>query len=315
MNNLCFKNRCQLFIKECEKMTQQYNNGIIFSVIQYDKYFQKLGITNTIDKIVEFYDTQYTGNADYIHIPDFNTVLNNYLNFPILSAYQIVDGEIDILGLTTIKNYYNMIQLNPYYPIENAYYSEITGLIAKKHNYIKSIGKHLNEVATMAIREYQKIFPKLELVYVADCRNFRSVNAAKYGAKYIRESDNSPTHARLIGYYTVVDQNNKLLEAPTFVIKFEMNKPLPSKQNITFNYKYSENLFEDMEKEIREKLNNFGIKPEIQTIDVGTGIVKFYELENKDINIEDITIFTNQTDLGNDRIPKSKVLSKKVANI
>ena len=64
MNNLCFKNRCQLFIKECEKMTQQYNNGIIFSVIQYDKYFQKLGITNTIDKIVEFYDTQYTGNAD-----------------------------------------------------------------------------------------------------------------------------------------------------------------------------------------------------------------------------------------------------------
>ena len=104
MNNLCVKNRCQLFIKECEKMTQQYNNGIIFSVIQYDKYFQKLGITNTIDKIVEFYDTQYTGNADYIHIPDFNTVLNNYLNFPILSAYQIVDGEIDILGLTTIKN-------------------------------------------------------------------------------------------------------------------------------------------------------------------------------------------------------------------
>ena len=94
-----------------------------------------------------------------------------------------------------------------------------------------------------------------------------------------------------------------------------MNKPLPSKQNITFNYKCSENLFEDMEKEIREKLNNFGIKPEIQTIDVGTGIVKFYELENKDINIDDITIFTNQTDLGNDRIPKSKVLSKKVANI
>ena len=96
MNNLCFKNRCQLFIKECEKMTQQYNNGIIFSVIQYDKYFQKLGITNTIDKIVEFYDTQYTGNADYIHIPDFNTVLNNYLNFPILSKNSLIlDGLLN----------------------------------------------------------------------------------------------------------------------------------------------------------------------------------------------------------------------------
>ena len=74
-------------------------------------------------------------------------------------------------------------------------------------------------------------------------------------------------------------------------------------------------MFQDMETEIRSKLAEFGIKDPIRTIDEGTGIVNFYELEDKSINIDDIQIITNQTDLGNDRIPKTKILTKKVVNI
>ena len=314
MNNLCFQNRYELFIRECRKMTNQYNNEVIFSVLQCDENFQRQELANTINQISEFYDLEYTGNADYIHIPNFNTVFENYLRYPILVAYQIKNGQINILGITTIKNYYNIDNINPYYPIKNSYYYEITGLIAKKNSPIKGIGKHLNEVATIAIREHQKLFPKTELVYVADCRNYRSVNAAKYGSSYVRELDNSSTHVRLIGYYTVIDANNNLLEAPTFVLKFGTTKDIPTKQDITFNYQISDNMFQDMEIEIRTKLTKYGIKEPIRTIDEGTGIVNFYELEDKSINIDDIKIITNQTDLGNDRV-SNKILTKKVVNI
>ncbi len=315
MNNQCLQNRYELFIRECAKMTNQYNQKVIFSVLQCDENFQKQKLSKTISQISEFYDLEYTGNADYIHIPNFNTVFENYLRYPILIAYQINDGQIDILGMTTIKDYHNITNINPYYPIKNSYYYEITGLIAKKNSPVKGIGKHLNEIATIAIREHQKLFPQAELVYVADCRNYRSVNAAKYGSSYVRQLDNSSTHVRLIGYYTVVDDNNNLLEAPTFVLKFETTKDLPTKQDIIFSYQISDNMFQDMETEIRSKLAKFGIKDPIRTIDEGTGIVNFYELEDKSINIDDIQIITNQTDLGNDRIPKTKILTKKVVNI
>ncbi len=315
MNNQCWQNRYEIFIRECIKMTEQYNHQVIFSVLQCDHFFKKQELSKTISQISEFYDLEYTGNADYIHIPDFDTVFQNYLNYPILIAYQIKNNKIEILGMTTIKSYHNINVINPYYPIEKSYYYEITGLITKKNNQIKGIGKHLNEVATIAIREYQKLFPKAELIYVADCRNYRSVNAAKYGASYVRKLDGSFTHVRLIGYYTVVDTNNNLLEAPTFVLKFETTKEIPAKQHIVFNYQISDNMFQDMEAEIRLKLNKLRIKEPIKTIDEGTGIVNFYELEDKSINLDDIQIITNQTDLGNDRIPKTKVLTKKVTNI
>ena len=53
---------------------------------------------------------------------------------------------------------------------------------------------------------------------------------------------------------------------------------------------------------IEDNLSSEGICSGVENYD-GNDIVTYYELENQSINLDDISIIPNGTDLGNDRQP------------
>lgn len=296
-------NSYQIFTQECERINQKFDNQIRFCVLQCKKQFQNLkSLMNIVDQISNFYNQNWLGNADYIHIPDNETILENYMKYPIILAYQEIDGFIDILGVATVKYYQNSSQfVNPYYPIPNRNYFEVTGILVKQNSGIKNIGKHIYEIILEALSKYKVFLPDFDVIFVADCRNYMSINGAKGGAKYLRDTIDAKISANLVGYYTLT-RDNELVEAPTFVIKFYFENTHLMTEPILFEFQNSEQLFLSLLKDIECHLQRKGIKKGIHHFD-GQDLITFYELEKKDINIDDIIIKPNGTELGNDRVP------------
>lgn len=54
----------------CDKITEEYSD-IKFSVVQCDTNFQSpIQIINLVKDISDFYNENWLGNADYLHVPD-----------------------------------------------------------------------------------------------------------------------------------------------------------------------------------------------------------------------------------------------------
>lgn len=286
----------------CTQITNEYSN-VTFSVIQCDPNFRNpLTIVNLLKNISDFYNENWLGNADYIHIPDAKKVLDNYLKYPIIMAYRKTsDDDIDILGVATLKYYQNTEKdVNPYYPIPNKKFFEVTGILTKQDSDIKNIGKKIYEILIEALEEYRKILPEFDVIFVADCRNYMSINGARGGARYLREQYNKEDYGKIIGFYTVRNQG-KLVEAPTFVAKFEFENRIVS-NDITFAFEVTDDLYEGMIETLRNSLAGNQIKPGVSTMDEEYNVT-FYELEDDSINLDNITIIPNGTDKGNERIP------------
>lgn len=286
----------------CEKVSAEYLD-VKFSVVQCDPNFQDpLTMAGLLRDISDFYNENWLGNADYIHIPDVKKVLDNYLKYPIIMAYrETPDGDIDILGIATLKYYQNtQTDVNPYYPIPNKRFFEVTGILTKQDSDVKNIGKRIYEILIEALEEYKKVLPEFDVIFVADCRNYMSINGARGGARYLREEYNKEAFGKIIGFYTVRNQG-KLVEAPTFVAKFEFGNREYS-NDITFAYEEAEDLFEGMIGTLKNSLANNQIKPGIHTMDEECSVT-YYGLEDDRINLDNITIIPNGTDKGNDRIP------------
>ena len=172
----------------CEKVSAEYLD-VEFSVVQCDPNFQDpLTMAGLLRDISDFYNENWLGNADYIHIPDVKKVLDNYLKYPIIMAYrETPDGDIDILGIATLKYYQNtQTDVNPYYPIPNKRFFEVTGILTKQDSDVKNIGKRIYEILIEALEEYKKVLPEFDVIFVADCRNYMSINVARGGARYLR---------------------------------------------------------------------------------------------------------------------------------
>lgn len=296
----CF-NSYRFFNEECLRVSQECNS-VKFCVLQCEPKFQNfLYLTRIIDEISDFYNENWLGNADYIHIPDSRTILENYLKYPIILAYQEINGFIDILGVATIKYFENSLGcINPYYPIIGKRYFEVTGILVKQNNNIKNIGKHIYEIVLEALKKYKNILPDFDVIFVADCRNYMSINGARGGAKYLRETVHTSIYGNIIGFYTL-KRNQELVEAPTFITKFCFDDYKAGK-NIIFDYKNDYPLFESLTNNLFDTLKDKGIKKKIDNLD-GDGLVSFYELEEQDVNLDGVTILTNGTELGNDRTP------------
>ncbi len=296
-------NRSYQYLNEmCAQITAEYSD-ITFSVVQCDPNFRcPIQIVHLIKDISDFYNENWQGNKDYLHIPNAKKVFENYLSYPIIMAYKTYpDGYIDILGVTTLKYYQNTAtNVNPYYPIPGKRFFEVTGIITKRNSEEKNIGKKIYEIIIEALEKYQEIMPDFDIIFVADCRNYMSINGARGGARYIREEHHKDTYGKLIGFYTV--RNDGLLtEAPTFVAKFENANHYSNP--IEFAYEESPDLFESMLTKIKYNLNSFNINRGIINHD-DCGEVEFYELANDSINLDDVTILPNGTEKGNDRIPE-----------
>ena len=306
MKRTRFFERCshsyQYLSDMCKSVTEEYTD-IKFSVVQCDPNFQEpIKIINLVKDISDFYNENWLGNADYIHIPDARKVLDNYLKYPIIMAYQqYPDGSIDILGIATLKYYQNTDDfVNPYYPIPNKRFFEVTGILTKQNSLVKNIGKRIYEILIEALEKYQEVLPDFDVIFVADCRNYMSINGARGGAKYLREERGKNAYGKIVGFYTV-RENGVLTEAPTFVAKFDFNSS-PLTNTIEFSYQEDADLFESMLQIITSKLASYDIAPEAINMDE-CGEVAFYKLGDDRINLDDITILPNGTEKGNDRIP------------
>ena len=295
-------NSYQLFTYECERVSARYDD-VKFCVLQCESKFQNMDhLAEVIMDISEFYNENWLGNADYIHIPDAKMVWENYLKYPIIMAYREDGDEIEILGVTTIKFFQNTHgQVNPYYPIPDKKYFEVTGILAKQNSGIKNIGKHIYEIVLEALKKYKLILPDFDVIFVADCRNYMSINGAKGGAKYLRDSIEEKIFGNIIGFYTLKNQD-ELVEAPTFVAKFCFDENYVQSEEITFDFQNSPHLFQGLLENLIANLSSKGIGPGIKNYD-GNDVVTYYELENQSINLDNVTIIPNGTELGNDRIP------------
>lgn len=305
MKRTRFFERCshsyQYLTQMCARITEEYPD-ITFSVAQCDPNFQSpMQIINLVKDISDFYNENWLGNSDYIHIPDARKVLDNYLKYPIIMAYKTnADGEIEILGISTLKYYQNTDTcINPYYPIPNARFFEVTGILTKQNSEEKNIGKKIYEIIIEALEKYQSVMPDFDVIFVADCRNYMSINGARGGAHYIRNLGKN-AYAKIIGFYTV-RENGTLVEAPTFIAKFSFDDYY-SGSKIEFAYEDTDDLFESMLEKIRCNLDKFHINEAIYNNDE-TSEVAFYKLDDDSINLDDITILPNGTEKGNDRIP------------
>lgn len=285
----------------CENVSK-YFDDVTFSVIQCDPNFRKpLDIVKLIKDISDFYNENWLGNADYLHVPDTKKVFDNYTKYPTIMAYREDEfGQKEILGVATLKYYQNSDDyINPYYPIANKRFFEITGILVKRDSDIKNIGKMIYEIFIKSLMEYAKVLPEFDVIFVADCRNYMSINGARGGATYVRELYNADAYGKVVGVYTV-KKDEALVEAPTLVAKLEFTKNTSNKK-ATLSYTQSEELFQRMLDTILVNLDESNTRYVISNMDEDC-VVDFYEINDDCINLDNLTIIPNGTDLGNDRV-------------
>ncbi len=267
-------------------------------------------VRDMIFNLAYFYDVNYIGNKDFIHIPNISNILDNILKYPIMLATQKDEyGYEDILGVTTIKiENNNSISDNPYFPTYGETVLTISGILTKmnavnkNNSRIRGIGKELIKSSIRAAYNVNKQ-NKIRLIYEVDCRNIHSFNAVVNAVKELQE-DNLNVSINIDGYYEILNSLGDLQEAPTFVLEIEFNSTKTEKEKIEFNFLnckstelFSElnNVIEENTKELKEYVN----KKEDKTI-------IYHTLEK--INALNVSINPGDTAKGNERVPSIKEL-------
>lgn len=264
-----------------------------------------------LEQIADFYNNNWLGNKDFMHIPNFSQVMSNYMKYPIIIARE--EGKDEILAISTIKyDENNPDEIDPYFPDPEAKYFSITGILVKKGTPHKGMGKKIYEIALRGAHEYNKIYPGTRIMCVIDCRNSQSLRALSTAVETINENglvgEGQELPANIVGYYELVDtETGALEEAPTLVLEVGLdsqNKGTATKQDKTLEYSKPESgsLFEALTEELKGKLKKYGIQPPIKHEDVGTGTVRYYSLADE-CSLEKTKIVSNGTEKGNDRTP------------
>ena len=295
MNDERFSTAVNVMRNVCNQINNESENVeyvVLQGLNQDDAYARDASI---IQKITEFYDVNWQGNADFMHIPDFEQTLYNCHNYPIIIARDRITKEI--IGISTIKYNENVNCLDPYYPFLGEHYFSITGILTKRDNPFRGVGKKIYEIIIRSINEYNNFYPNTSLTCVIDCRNRNSVNAI-YEASSVINEDGIEATPKIVGFYTVTD-NNIMLEAPTIVIR--INNELINMQRENLSYSNKEDLFSSLFLELINYVGNDNVdKPKVSYDEAG--IVSYYSLF-RDVSLPIIN--TNGTELGNDRVPNN----------
>lgn len=308
------------YIKEMEERTQEFtkNNPNLSDVKFY--LFQTIRnrdlLRDMIFNLTYFYDTNYTGNKDFIHIPDISTILDNLLKHPIMLATRKDENNTEeILGVCTVKlESSTNISSNPFFPTKNENVLIISNILTKidavdrNNNKIRGIGKELFKAAIKAAYELNKT-NKLRLICEVDCRNMQSYNAVSKAVTTLK-SEGLKLDLAVDGYYEIIDNTGELTEAPTFILEIGLNSNrIISDERHEFNYldcKATE-LFSDLNsiiesntKELSEFVN---IKDE--------KVVIYHELEA--FNALNVEFNIGNTAEGNERVPQIQNLQYQTA--
>lgn len=302
------------FIEEMEEKTEEYNlknnQDINFCLLQAMP--EKNEIIDMIFNLAYFYDANFTGNKDFMHIPTISQITQNTTRYPIILATRKDEfGALEILGATTIKIENNSsITNNPYFPTKNEYVLSITGVLAKQNildkngNKIKGIGKELYKAAIKGAYELNKE-ENIRLVCEIDCRNTNSLNSISKAVKELQE-ENIPVKLCIPGYYEIYDnKTKKLTEAPTFMLEVDLDDE-KNINNTQTKFSYLQcsttELFSDLVQVIKTQTKERKKYINIRSKDV----VIYHSI--KPINALTVEIEAGTTAEGNNRIPVSNVL-------
>lgn len=298
---------------ECERENrrikeQKPESKLRYEVLQFSDLAQKW---DSVYKIADFYNNNWLGNKDFMHIPDFEQVLNNCLNYPIIIARE--EGKEDILAISAIKYDENTDEFtDPYFPEEDARYFSITGILVNKDTNYRGMGKKIYEIALKSAYEYNKKYPGTRIMCVIDCRNKHSLRALATAVENINKNEsvgkNRELPANIIGYYELRDtEHDKLQEAPTLVLEIGLDskeKEDREKDSEVLEYKRENTkcLFDSLRDELNQKFKIYGLKPPVVKEDTESGMVYYYSLQ-KDFELIGTQIVPNGTEAGNNRQP------------
>lgn len=266
--------------------------------------------------IVRFYNTNWTGNVDFMHIPDYEKTIRNIINYPIIMAYDTKKHEI--LGISTLQfNENSLDSVDPYFPIKGAKYFSMTGILAKSSNKdkgLRGIGSRIYQIELEVALCYKNSgYDDTRIMCVIDCRNIQSIFALMKAAEglsrnYKLEKKHMEFPAIIDAYYYITGGNGLLTEAPTLVMEVGLE---PKKIKPT-NYRRMEfhptdgdlnlSLLGSVERALKQDKSN----PSVVNLDQDLGglAVTYVPLDRDLNNLRDFPLIaTNGTEMGNNRIP------------
>lgn len=315
--------------KACEVITEEYkkqsqNDRLQFGVLQF--FRSKTANTDIVRQAAQLYD-EYEGNEEYIHIPDIHQMLYNLQHYPVLGTWDRETGELE--GIVTIKYHENFSKedIDPYYPKEGAKFFSITGVIVKQREKMlnKGIGTNLYAASILGVQKYATSHREenIDINVVIDCTNLPSLYALMKGNEKLRKigalGNKMELDATLDAIYTVRDEENHLVEAPTYVIKIPVvpkNIELNNQNNnseSTFSFSNTKDRpnyrkYEQLLDVILEKVKRGKKCDIIQTEDKSAGMVSYISVRNSNIHLRDMRIERNGAEnIGKKRIPRKDV--------
>ena len=302
-----------------EKFKQKNQSAENTKFYLFQSLDNKTRVIDNIFKLAYFYDTNFTGNKDFMHIPNIKQITINYTKYPIVLASQKdMFGNEEIVGVTTIKMERNKsLKDNPYFPTMNEDILSITGVLTKQNildNYgkrISGVGKELFKSAIKGAYELNKD-RKVRLICEVDCRN---KNSLKSVTKATEELINEGINAQIFitGYYEIINQENNLTEAPTFLIEIDLNGEKDIDKNLYKKFSYSDcdstDLFSGLTNVIKKNTD------ELQTIITKCGENKVFYHAIKPISTLNVELDVGTTSQGNERIPVSQPIELEYASV
>ena len=312
---------CHNLEQVCARATMEYrllhpNSNIRFEVYQKSEiYLQNIF---TPFNIAEFYNDNWRGNADYMHVPDYIKVMENLEKFPIITAYDY--NENVLLGISTMQYNETDNHIDPYFPEMGAKYFSITGILtnlnAKNYYGYGGIGNKIYEIEMLAALQYKMYFADTRIMCVIDCRNEHSINAFRKASERVSLKTDLSGHnlelpSAIVAYYTIRDKYGKLTEAPTLVMELGLSAiPITPVAARCVDYFPSENLNESLLKTVQR---TFVADPNRTPVfnpdnDLGGVMVEYVKLDWRQNQLKNFpVIMTNGTEKGNDRVPMSQL--------
>lgn len=308
--------------KVCEEVNKQIeesepDNPLRYEVLQFSELARRW---DSVYKISDFYNDNWVGNKDFMHIPNFEQVLSNCKKYPIIIAREKTEGEeqhrdrsLDILGISAIKYDENSPDLvDPYFPEDDAKYFSITGILVKKDTNHRGMGKKIYEIAIRGAYEYNKYYPGTRIMCVIDCRNNHSLRALGTAVENINQSGlvgkKKELPANIIGYYELRNpRTDSLEEAPTLVLEVglegrEIKQEKSEERILEYSSRQGEYLFNSIRDDLKAKFKEHGLQKPIVNSDEGCGTVYYYPL-HEGFRLKGTSIISNGTEKGNDREP------------
>ncbi len=305
----------------CEKTTEDYkeiNPNVKFCLYRNERNNEVLPFSAY--DIAKFYNKNWTGNLDFMHIPNYHKVLEYIKNYPIIVAYD--KENKDILGISTLK--YDEItdtHIDPYFPEPGARYFSMTGVLTNPNNSkkgLRGIGNKLYEIELFSALCYKQCAgcDDVRIVCVIDCRNKNSIYAIKKAADNLGKEFNlgrlnMEFPASIVACYYITDKNKTMTEAPTLVIEVGLDpKRIVQSSPRNLEFKPDKNLNESLLKTVFQtftidKNKEISINKDMELGGVDVTYVRFDQETNQLKNFP--TIITNDTEKGNDRVPLSEL--------